>query len=127
MIRPTENRPVFLDLMKIQLPLAGRVSILHRLTGLLLIGVIPLALYLLSCSLSGPAGYDHVRGLLDSWLAQALLLMLLWAFFHHFWAGIRYLLIDIDRGVSREAMRPGARLVLIAGPVTALLVWVLLP
>ena len=127
MIRPTEKRPVFLDLRKIHMPLAARVSILHRLTGLLMIASVPALLALLDRSLSSQAGFESVRAGLDSFLGGLLLFVFLWAFFHHLCAGIRYLLIDIDIGVDRQAMVPGARAVLVAGLALALVVWVALP
>ena len=127
MIRPSEKRPVFLDLRKIHMPLAARVSILHRLTGLLLIVSVPVLLGLLERSLSGETGFESVGTVFDSFPGGLLLFVFLWAFFHHLCAGIRYLLIDIDIGVDRQAMVPGARAVLVAGLVLALVVWVALP
>ncbi len=109
------------------MPLAARISILHRLTGLLMIGLIPLALYLLELSLSGEVPYRAVVDAFDSMPGQAALLFLLWALFHHLCAGIRHLLIDIDIGVGRETMQRGARWVIVASLLLTLLVWVALP
>ncbi len=127
MIRPTENRPVFLDLTRIHMPLAARVSILHRISGLLLILVVPFVLYLLELSLSGASGFARARDLLASPGGEVSTFLVLWAFFHHLCAGVRYLLIDLDVGVRRGAMVSGARAVLAAGFVLAVAVWGMLP
>lgn len=59
------RRPVFFNLMQIQMPVGSVTSILHRITGVLLALGIPASLYLLQLSLQGPAGYAHVAGLSD--------------------------------------------------------------
>ncbi len=127
MIRPTERHPVFLDLTKIAMPLAARVSILHRLTGLLMIMLIPLALYFLETSLSSQQGYEDVLSWFDSVPGSAALFLFLWSFFHHLCAGVRHLLIDVDIGVARTSMQRGARWVMVAGFLLTVSVWLLLP
>jgi succinate dehydrogenase / fumarate reductase, cytochrome b subunit len=56
------NRPVFLDLWRIKLPATGIVSILHRISGVLMVLAIPAAAILLSEALSGPEGFAAVAG-----------------------------------------------------------------
>jgi succinate dehydrogenase / fumarate reductase cytochrome b subunit len=92
-------RPVYLDLVKIRLPLPGIVSILHRVSGaaLFLFGI-PLLLWGLAASLGPPEQYAALTAVLGHPLAKLVLIGLAWAYLHHFCAGIRYLLIDLHVG-----------------------------
>ncbi len=120
-------RPVFLDLRKIHLPPNALVSILHRVTGVLLILSIPLVLWLLGRSLAGPEGFAQAVAVIRHPLGSLLLLGWLWLLMHHFFAGIRFLLADLGFAEDREQARSSAWTALIAGIVAALLLWVLLP
>ena len=91
-------RPKFLDLTKIRLPVPGFVSILHRISGAALFLFAGVLLYLFQESLASPESYVRFRALADHWLAKLFLIGMLWAFLHHFFAGLRYLLLDVDIG-----------------------------
>jgi len=110
----TSNRPVFLHLMQIRLPLTGWVSILHRLTGVLLFLFLPLPLYLWQLSLESPQGYLRVQDWLGEWPLKLVLLVVLWWLFHHFISGIRFLFVDIEWGVTLKTARRSAMVVLVA-------------
>ena len=114
MAENNKKRPVHLDLLHIHLPVGGVVSILHRITGVALVVSLPAAVYLLRESLLNPEGYGRVSALLQSWPMRFLLFLLLLAVGHHFFAGLRHLLLDIDIGISRNGSRCGAWLVLVA-------------
>lgn len=118
----TSKRPVYLNLLKIRLPVGGVLSILHRITGVLMILAIPLLIYLLTLSLEGAEGFSAVAAFLSSGAGTVLLFLGLWAVFHHLLAGIRYLLIDMDVGVDKPVFRQTAWLAIIAAPVIAALV-----
>lgn len=121
------DRPVFLNLLQIRLPVAGFMSILHRASGLLLFLLIPGLLLLLDRSLSSVRDFAMVREWLNAPLPLAGLYLLLWALSHHLLAGIRYLLLDIHVGVERPYFRRTAWVVLVASPLlAALLLGVLL-
>lgn len=115
-----QERPVFLNLLQIRLPIAGIMSILHRASGLLLFLLTPGLLFMLERSLSSPQGFSTVRDWLDAPLSLAGLFLLLWALSHHLLAGIRYLLLDIHIGVDRPYYRYSAWLVSVAAPLLAL-------
>lgn len=100
---PPKKRPVFLNLTQISLPLPGLVSILHRLSGVLLFLAMPLFLWALQKSLAGEVEFKEVFNI--SPLTKIVLLIFAWAFAHHFFAGIRYLLLDIDRGGERDSAK----------------------
>lgn len=120
-------RPVHLNLMKIRLPIGGIMSIIHRITGVLMFLGVPFLIYLLDVSLSSEAGYADAISVVHSTIGILLLFGLLWGLMHHLLAGIRYLLIDIDLGVEKEQARRSALLVTVAGPVLGLvLTWGLL-
>lgn len=121
------DRPVYLNLLKIRLPIPGLMSIIHRLTGVLMFIAIPFMLYLFDLSLASESGYREAAALLHTPIGMLLLFGLLWSLFHHLFAGIRYLLIDVDLGVEKQLARTTAWIVLLAAPVVALLVtWGLL-
>ncbi len=118
-----KKRPVHLNLFVIRLPVTGVVSILHRLTGVLLVLAFPLFLYLLQQSLRDPAGFAEVRELLRSLIGRAISLFAIWLIAQHFFSGIRHLLLDFDIGIERPQARIGSWLVLVASGVTVLVVW----
>ncbi len=105
-----DKRPIYLNLLKIHLPVTGMVSLAHRASGVLLFVAIPLAAWLLEDSVSSREGFDAVMQILQQPLLQ--LLALVWALAHHFFAGLRFLLIDADIGVEKTAARRGAWLVI---------------
>jgi len=89
------------------------VSILHRISGVLLFLVgIPFILYLFQNSLTSELSFDTYRGAVSSWLGKLVLLALIWAFIHHLLAGIRFLLLDLDIGGDRQQSATTARVVL---------------
>lgn len=120
-MQETKPRPVFLNLFKIRLPMAGIMSIIHRATGVVMVLAIPLLIYLLDLSLSGPEGFGAAKELFANGLVKLILFLFLWGLMHHFLAGIRYLLIDIDIGVEKPLFRQTAWAVTLVAPVLALI------
>ncbi|HED34935.1 MAG TPA: succinate dehydrogenase, cytochrome b556 subunit [Gammaproteobacteria bacterium] len=101
-----DNRPFFLNLLKIKLPVTGYISILHRISGLLLFLSIPLAVYLFDLSLQSASGFNQAAEILSLPLLQLVSLILLWSVVHHLIAGIRFLLTDFDIGLEKfQAIR----------------------
>jgi succinate dehydrogenase / fumarate reductase cytochrome b subunit len=94
--RPVMNkkRPKHLVIHLIKLPLPGIVSILHRVSGLLLFIALPLLLWMLQYSLTSIETYTELMDILANPLIKLILLGMVWAFMHHFCAGLRYLAID---------------------------------
>ena len=114
-----KQRPKYLSLpailFQIRLPLPGWVSILHRVSGALLI--FPFTawlLYLLDASLRSEQGLSHIRGYMAMPAAKLGLIVLLWAACHHFCAGIRYLALDLNRGVALRPARISSAVVIVA-------------
>ncbi len=109
-----QGRPVFLNLFRIRFPVTAVLSILHRILGLVLVLCIPLAIYLFGRSLQDPHGFDMVRQLLQNAYVKLVSVPLVWALAHHLFAGIRYLLLDLEYGVGKPAARFSAYLVIVA-------------
>ena len=120
MIKP---RPVYLNLVQIRLPLPGLVSILHRISGaaLLLFGI-PLGLYALQQSLVSADAFASLLALYANPFAKLFLIGLLWAYLHHFCAGIRYLLLDLGTGVALKPARQSSVIVLAASLALTLII-----
>ena len=115
------RRPVFLDLVRIQMPVGALTSITHRVTGILLALGIPFGIYILDQSLQGPESYTRLISLFDQWVFKASSIVLIWALAHHLLAGIRHLLSDIDIGSLLPAARRSAWIVNVGGLLVALL------
>ena len=121
MMITTQKRPFFFNLLVIRLPVAGVMSIGHRISGVAMVATLPYFVYLLALSVAGPAGFEAAAQLVSGWLFKAFLFLFLWALMHHFLAGIRYLMLDIDIGVDKPVYRQTAWAVLAGGPVLALI------
>jgi len=101
-----KDRPVYKNiglaqLIKYRLPWAGKVSILHRISGAVLFLMLPFLLYLLDQSLASEMSYQKFQAITGSVFVKMICLGLIWAFLHHFCAGIRYLLLDLEIGVDK--------------------------
>ena len=99
------QRPKYLDLSRIRLPLPALVSILHRISGTALFVFAWALLYLLQESLHSPESHAHFAALTGHWLVKLFLIGMLWSFLHHFFSGLRFLLLDVhvagDLGPAR--------------------------
>jgi len=110
-----KHRPRYLDIRRIRLPLPGVVSILHRMSGFLLFLGIPLMLFFLQESLSSSQGFASLADALSTFPTKTILIFLLWAFLHHFCAGIRLLLLDMGIGLPLQSARASSKAVMLAG------------
>jgi succinate dehydrogenase / fumarate reductase cytochrome b subunit len=108
------RRPVYLDLLRIRLPLPGIVSFLHRISGaLLFVAGIPLLLAGVGMSLASPEAFAQLRSAAAHPIAKLVLLGLAWAYIHHFCAGIRFLLLDMHKGIDLPGTRRSSVVVLV--------------
>ena len=118
-------RPKYLSLsallFEIRLPLPGWISILHRISGLLLFLAVPWLLFILDRSLASEAGFESARRYTGLPLVKLTLLVLIWAYCHHFCAGIRFLFLDLEKGVDLATARLTSVVVLMAS--LALTAW----
>jgi len=123
-----DNRPKYLNLLKIRLPITGIASINHRISGLILFLAIPISLYLLQLSLTNNAGFTEMLDCLSSPVIKLGLVLLTWSFVHHLLAGFRFLLIDQNIGISLSVARKTAWFVVFVAVIVTLIisgVWIL--
>ena len=117
-------RPVYLNLLRIHLPLTGWVSILHRLSGALLFVALPFGVWAFTVSLSDEAGFHRFADAVAHPLAKFVVVGLVWAFAHHLFAGLRHLALDVHRGTDlRTARQSSLAVILAAGLVTLAAAW----
>ncbi|RZI40550.1 succinate dehydrogenase, cytochrome b556 subunit [Herbaspirillum sp. HC18] len=111
----------FADIRHYRLPLAAYVSILHRISGVIMFVLLPFVLYLLDKSLTSEISFEYFKGYTSHPLVKLALVALVWAYIHHVCAGIRHLLADVHIGLDKEGGRKSAVIVLVISlPIAAL-------
>jgi succinate dehydrogenase / fumarate reductase, cytochrome b subunit len=119
-----KNRPKNLNLFTIRLPINAVVSILHRASGVGLFLCLPLILLALQSLLQSESSYAALISWLNTWFVKLLLIGLAWAFFHHFFAGIRHLMQDIHWMTSLHNARLSSKILLgLVGISTVIFAW----
>ena len=119
-----KKRPKNLDLMTIRLPLPGILSILHRVSGAVLFLLLPILLWLFESSLTSPETFAVFKSIAAHPLVKLILLGLIWLYLHHFCAGIRYLLLDLHKGIDLESARLSSKIVFAVSIALTLLIGV---
>jgi len=112
MSNTTQERPVFRNIHVTQLagyrlPPAGIVSILHRVSGVLMFVLLPLLIWWFDTSVTSEISFDRFKavfsagvGFVPGWFVKLVAWALIWAYLHHFIAGVRHLWMDITHSVS---------------------------
>ena len=120
------NRPKNLNLFTIRLPINAVVSILHRASGMALFAMLPLILLAFQYSVKSQQSYTQLTALVDTWFIKLVLIAFAWAFFHHFYAGLRHLMQDIHWMTSLQKARFSGRVVLwLVGLSVVIFAWVI--
>lgn len=118
-------RPKYVDLNLLNLPIPGLVSIFHRVTGVVMfLFLIPALLFVLQCTVSSEAGFNRWKSFFSEPLVKIIFLGFVWAYMHHFFAGIRYLMLDVHIGIDLAPARRSAKIVMVAGIVATILIGV---
>lgn len=100
------------QILSYRLPLAGKLSILHRVSGALLFLCLPLVIVpLFAASVTSAESFAQVAQYLDNVLVKLIVLALVWGYLHHFCAGIRYLALDLHIGIDKQSSRKTAGVV----------------
>jgi len=107
MSSPSRPRPEFRNIhvtqiVSYRLPPAGIVSILHRISGLAMFLLLPFVIWMFDTSISSEASFDAFTAVLQSGWVKLVTLGLIWAYLHHFIAGVRHLYMDATHSVSKE-------------------------
>ena len=121
------DRPQFrnihvMQLVNYRLPLAGLVSILHRISGLFMFLLLPFILFLLDRSLTSESTFEYFRILTSGWFVKLVILALSWSYLHHFCAGVRHLVMDMHIGLDKDSARQSSVVVLAVSLVLTALV-----
>lgn len=116
--RPVYRNLGLTQLMSIRQPPAAVSSILHRVSGALLFLCLPVVLVpLFGQSVQSPESFEAMKAWVAQPVCKIILLVLMWGYFHHFCAGIRYLLLDMHIGNDRIPSQRSGALVLGLGVV----------
>lgn len=119
-----EKRPIFLDVTKYKFPNTAIVSILHRISGIILFLFLPFLIWALDKSLSSGEHFQELLQSLEYPLVKLIVWLLLVSLIFHLIAGIRHILMDMGIGETHYGGRLGANLVLIISLLLALTVGV---
>lgn len=106
--RKPYKRPVNLNFFTIQFPITAVVSLLHRMSGILILFFIPALLWFLEASLASNQQWDSIGVVLDNFWIKSLFYIVIVGFIYHFIAGIRHLLMDMGIGDTKLGARIGA-------------------
>ena len=118
-----------LDAVKYRLPVAGVVSILHRVSGGLMFVLLPLLIWMFDTSLTSEVTYERFTsafvagiGFVPGWLIKLVTWALIWAFLQHFIGGVRHLWMDVTHRVTQQQGRLSAQITMVSSLLlTALL------
>ena len=127
-----KQRPVYRNIHVSQivgyrLPPAGFVSILHRVSGLTMFLLMPFIIWMFDTSLTSEISYSQFTsvfaggvGFLPGWFVKLVALALIWAYLHHFIAGLRHLWMDATHAVTKEFGHNSALFTLISSVLLTL-------
>ena len=108
------------DLPSYRLPVAGIVSILHRISGFLMFLLMPLIIWMFDSSITSEisfaklsAAFNMGIGVVPGWFMKLVALALIWAYLHHFIAGLRHLYMDMFHAVTKEFGKSSAIVTLV--------------
>ena len=113
-----------IDLMSIKsyrFPITAISSILHRISGVILIFAIPMSVIAMNYSLAGPNGYKQTVNFLTNGWFSILFWLFLSAITYHVYAGIRHMVMDIGFGESMKVAKTTSLIVIILGVISAVL------
>ncbi|MDE1998637.1 MAG: succinate dehydrogenase, cytochrome b556 subunit [Burkholderiales bacterium] len=115
--RPVYRNIHVTDIVTYRLPPAGIVSILHRISGALMFLLMPFIIWMFDTSVSSEISYDTFTsvftvgcgdGAMPGWFFKLVALGLIWAYLHHFCAGIRHLLMEVSHSYTKQVGKSSA-------------------
>ncbi|MDO4593244.1 MAG: succinate dehydrogenase, cytochrome b556 subunit [Comamonadaceae bacterium] len=121
-----KKRPEFRNINVLEglphrLPVGGYVSILHRISGMLMFVLLPFVIWMLDTSLSSEISFANFKavfnegcGFIPGWFIKLVTLAIIWAYLHHLMAGLRHLFMDVNHNlVSKSYAKSSAITVLV--------------
>jgi succinate dehydrogenase / fumarate reductase cytochrome b subunit len=125
--RPVYRNIHISQIVAYRLPPAGIVSILHRVSGALMFLLLPFIVWLFDVSVTSEISYERFTsafvggiGFLPGWFVKLVVLGLIWAYLHHFIAGVRHLWMDMTHSVTKEQGHSSAIVTLAASVLLTL-------
>lgn len=120
-----KKRPVNLDIATISMPVTAIVSILHRITGIMLFVGLAFLFYAFDLSLESQEGFDQVVATLQtSFLAKFIIWGTVSALMYHFVAGVKHLFMDLGYFEELESGQVAAKANLVIAAILVLVVGV---
>ena len=120
-------RPKHLNLFVIKQPLPAIMSILHRVSGVFLFLFLAVMLWLLQESLASADAFEHMRAVAAHPVMKLVLIVMVWSYLHHLFAGLRHLAFDLHVGGELRVARASAAAVMAASllltAVAAVAIW----
>jgi len=126
-------RPVYRNIhigqiLSYRLPPAGIVSILHRVSGAVMFLLMPFVIWMFDASVSSEISFEGFTsafvagvGVVAGWFFKLVALALIWAYLHHFIAGVRHLWMDVTHSVTKQFGHSSAVFTLAASVLLTLL------
>ena len=112
--RPGENMRL-LDALQYHLPVGGILSILHRVSGVIMFLLLPFVIWMFDTSVTSEISFDQFAsaftagiGFVPGFLVKVMALGLIWAYLHHVFAGLRHVWMDVTHSVTKEFGRSSA-------------------
>lgn len=119
--REFRNINAFTDLTTYRLPPAGIVSILHRVSGALMFLLLPFIIWMFDTSISSEISFERFKaafnsglGFVPGVLVKLVALALIWAYLHHFIAGLRHLWMDVSHAAVTKEFGKSSAIVTLA-------------
>ena len=119
----TKSRPKHLNLFAIRLPIPGIVSILHRISGFLMVALLGAFIFVIDQLITSPDTYSRISFFFENIYLKVFLIVPILALSHHLLAGIRFLLLDFHVFIDLKSTRIFSTLILFSSVVLALFVW----
>lgn len=119
----SKQRPKYLNLFAIRLPIPGFVSILHRISGFFMVVFLGILIFLIDQLISSPNSFSRLSTFFDNIFVELFLIIPIWALSHHLLAGIRFLLLDFHFFIDLKSTRIFSSLILLFSAITTLIVW----
>lgn len=121
--RPGPMRLV--DATQYPLPAAAWVSILHRVSGIIMFVLLPFIIWLLDKSLESDISYQFLAdvfigglGGVPGWCFKIVVLGLIWSYLHHFTAGLRHLWMDVSHSAVNKQFGKTSSIVVFVVSIT---------
>tara|TARA_B100000161_G_scaffold234815_1_gene183910 strand:+ start:237 stop:617 length:381 start_codon:yes stop_codon:yes gene_type:complete len=119
----SKPRPKYLNLFAIRLPIPGIVSILHRISGFLMVALLGALIFVLDHLITSPESYSRISFFFENLYVKLLLIVPIWALSHHLLAGIRFLLLDFHFFIDLKSTRIFSALIMFISVLVTSVVW----